>query len=107
MPRIPDLFLGDSRFGHLAGIRGPHFADTFQNCSLTVNWADRGPPKAYWGLCPVPPPPPPKAMFVVQQTVIWPKPGRPRLASGSVKPGAPNIGWLKTLKYSARALRLK
>ncbi len=26
---------------------------------------------------------------------------------GSGEPGAPNIGWLKTLKYSARTLRFR
>jgi hypothetical protein len=47
MPLILDLFLRDSRFGNWRE-RGLYFFEARpQNCSLIVNCAERGPPKAY------------------------------------------------------------
>src|SRR5580704_14091356 len=80
--------------------------DTLQNCSLMVNCAERGPPKAYKGLCPPRAAPPPRRRFVVDPGPILPKVVS-KILPGSGDPGAPNMGWLKTLKYSARTLRLK
>src|SRR5580658_7586756 len=81
-------------------------ARRLQNCSLIVNCAERGPPKAYKGLCPPKAAPPPSRRFVVEPGPILPKVVS-NILPGSGDPGAPNIGWLKTLKYSARTLRFR
>jgi hypothetical protein len=74
----------------------------YQNISLSVNCAERGPPTAYRALCPFGVPPP--SMFVVDVPgQILPKAGLvrpcdPQKASGlHCEPGIPNIGWLNTL----------
>src|SRR5580700_4363710 len=98
---IPVLgMVGQARIGFLRD------TSRSQNCSLMVNCAERGPPKAYRGLCPPRAAPPPRRRFVVEPGPILPKVVS-KMLPGSGEPGAPNMGWLKRLKYSARILRLR
>jgi hypothetical protein len=77
MPPFLDLFLEIFPFWEWAkgqeAARIAVWRDTPQNCSLTVNCAERGPPNVYSGLCPPKAAPPPNSRFVVDPGPTLPK----------------------------------